>query len=116
MHRARNLYDRVLVIGDFIGVGGCFLTGIRGVNTQDFALQEGMGPIPDRSQERLGTTDRAIIVTRQLLLEACDRVRAGEAPRGVEPRTYRGVRAYDCVIDRDRSWREEFAGELAAKW
>jgi len=91
-------------------------TGIRGVNTQDFALQEGMGAIPDRSQERLGTTDRAIIVTRQLLLEACDRVASGEAPRGVEPRTYRDVRAYDRVIERDRSWREEFAGELAAKW
>ena len=26
-------------------------TGIMGINTQDFALQEGMGPITDRSQE-----------------------------------------------------------------
>jgi phthalate 4,5-dioxygenase len=91
-------------------------TGIRGVNTQDFAIQEGMGPIPDRSKERLGTTDRAIIVTRQLLLEGCDRVAGGEAPRGVAPETYRGVRAYDRVIERDRSWREEFAEELLAKW
>lgn len=31
MHRARKRYDRVLVIGDFIGVGGCFLSGIRNV-------------------------------------------------------------------------------------
>ena len=35
MHRVRNAYDRVLVIGDFIGVGGCFLTGIRGVTYVD---------------------------------------------------------------------------------
>jgi len=35
MRRVRNLYDRVLVIGDFIGVGGCFLTGIRGVTYVD---------------------------------------------------------------------------------
>ena len=35
MHRARRLYDRVLVIGDFIGVGGCWLTGIRGVTYVD---------------------------------------------------------------------------------
>jgi phthalate 4,5-dioxygenase len=91
-------------------------TGIRGVNTQDFAIQEGMGPIPDRSKERLGTTDRAIIVTRQLLLEGCDRAEKGELPRGVAPDTYRGVRAYDRVIERDRSWREEFAEELLAKW
>ena len=47
-------------------------TGIDGINTQDFALQEGMGPIVDRSKEHLGTTDRAIIVLRQLLLEAID--------------------------------------------
>ncbi|HVY51314.1 MAG TPA: hypothetical protein VHA07_07080 [Devosia sp.] len=31
MRRAREAYDRVLVIGDFIGVGGCFLSGIRNV-------------------------------------------------------------------------------------
>ncbi|MEA2720938.1 MAG: phthalate 4,5-dioxygenase [Candidatus Eremiobacteraeota bacterium] len=91
-------------------------TGIRGVNTQDFAIQEGMGPIPDRSKERLGTTDRAIIVTRQLLLEGCDRTENGDVPRGVTPETYRGVRAYDRVIERDRSWRDEFAQELVAKW
>ena len=35
MHRARNAYDRMLVIGDFIGVGGCFLTGIRNVTYVD---------------------------------------------------------------------------------
>jgi uncharacterized protein (TIGR03492 family) len=35
MHRARNAYDRVLVIGDFIGIGGCFLTGIRNVTYVD---------------------------------------------------------------------------------
>lgn len=35
MRRARNAYDRVLVIGDFIGVGGCFLTGIRNVTYVD---------------------------------------------------------------------------------
>jgi len=91
-------------------------TGIRGINTQDFALQEGMGAIPDRSKERLGTTDRAIIVTRQLLLEACDTVAENGSPRGVEPTTYRDVRAYDCVIPRDRNWRDEFASELSAKW
>ncbi|HKT17285.1 MAG TPA: Rieske 2Fe-2S domain-containing protein, partial [Stellaceae bacterium] len=45
-------------------------TGIDGVNTQDFAIQEGMGPIVDRSQEYLGSTDRAIVTLRRMLLEA----------------------------------------------
>jgi uncharacterized protein (TIGR03492 family) len=35
MHGARHAYDRVLVIGDLIGVGGCFLTGIRNVTFVD---------------------------------------------------------------------------------
>ncbi|HEY4439702.1 MAG TPA: hypothetical protein VGN14_04565, partial [Candidatus Elarobacter sp.] len=91
-------------------------TGIKGINTQDFALQEGMGPIPDRSLERLGTTDRAIIATRQLLLEATRAVEEGAPPRGLRPESYREVRAYDRVIARDRDWREEFGAELRAKW
>src|SRR5258708_22372805 len=45
-------------------------TGIVGVNTQDFALQEGMGPICDRSKEFLGSSDKAIVALRRLLLEA----------------------------------------------
>ena len=35
MHSVRNAYDRVLVIGDFIGIGGCFLTGIGNVTYVD---------------------------------------------------------------------------------
>ena len=39
-----------------------------------------IGHIPNK--EHLGTTDRAIIVMRQLLLEAVRDVAAGAAPRG----------------------------------
>jgi nitrite reductase/ring-hydroxylating ferredoxin subunit len=91
-------------------------TGIKGINTQDYALQEGMGPIVDRSKERLGTSDRAIIVTRQLLLEGTNAAEKGEMPRGVDPQTHRAVRAYDCVIARDQDWRTAFEKELVAKW
>jgi phthalate 4,5-dioxygenase len=91
-------------------------TGIKGLNTQDVALQEGMGPIADRSQEHLGSTDRAIIATRQLLVEAIDAVEAGDAPRGVDPATYRLVRPFDDFVPRDGSWRDAFASELVAKF
>jgi nitrite reductase/ring-hydroxylating ferredoxin subunit len=91
-------------------------TGIKGINTQDYALQEGMGAIVDRSKEHLGTSDKAIIVLRQLLLEGTDVVARGEQPRGVEPSTYEKVRAYDAVIPQDKDWRVEFADELIAKW
>ena len=36
-------------------------TGIWGVNDQDRAIQESMGPIYDRRKEHLGTSDQAII-------------------------------------------------------
>jgi hypothetical protein len=91
-------------------------TGIVGLNTQDFALQEGMGPICDRSHEHLGTSDKGIIACRQLLLEATETVEAGAAPRGLAPATYRNVRPYDDYLARDRSWHEAFAHELEAKW
>jgi phenylpropionate dioxygenase-like ring-hydroxylating dioxygenase large terminal subunit len=90
-------------------------TGIAGINTQDIALQEGMGPITDRSQEHLGTTDRAIIVTRQLLLEATKAVEEGETPRGATPESHRDVRAYDDIAPRDKDWHV-FEPEIAAKW
>ncbi len=91
-------------------------TGIVGINTQDYALQEGMGPICDRSKEHLGTSDKAIITTRQLLLEATDAVAGGSAPRGLNPEDYRNVRPYDDYVPRGTTWAERFKGELLAKW
>ena len=58
-------------------------TGIEGFNTQDIAVQEGMGPMVDRSQEHLGTSDRAIVTMRRLLLEATYAIENGEAARAV---------------------------------
>jgi hypothetical protein len=91
-------------------------TGIPGINTQDYALQEGMGPICDRSREHLGTSDAAIIAARQLLFEAIDAVARGERPRGVDPAAYREVRPYDDYLRAGRDWRTAFAPELVAKW
>jgi phthalate 4,5-dioxygenase oxygenase subunit len=91
-------------------------TGINGVNTQDVALQEGMGPIVDRSKEHLGTTDRAIIALRQLLLEASRAVESGDPVRGVDPSAYRHVRPVDHKIARGLEWRAALAHELQAKF
>jgi len=92
-------------------------TGITGVNTQDMALQEGMGPIVDRSKEHLGTSDRAIIAMRQLLLEAMNDLEAGKTPiRGTDPTTYSRVRAVDLAIAPTPDWREALKDELVAKF
>jgi phenylpropionate dioxygenase-like ring-hydroxylating dioxygenase large terminal subunit len=91
-------------------------TGIVGVNTQDFALQEGMGPICDRSKEFLGTSDKAVVAMRRLLLEAIDVNQKGGAPRGLDPAHYRGVRAHDNMVKPGADWRAQFEKELVAKW
>jgi phenylpropionate dioxygenase-like ring-hydroxylating dioxygenase large terminal subunit len=91
-------------------------TGIVGINTQDFALQEGMGPVVDRSKEFLGTSDKAIVAMRRLLLEAITTVENGGEPRGLRPETYRSVRPHDNMVPLGTDWREQFREELIAKW
>ncbi len=54
------------------------ITG-RGNAYEDFAVQESMGPIVDRTQEYLGTCDRVIYRARQLLLDAVKRHQATPA-------------------------------------
>jgi phthalate 4,5-dioxygenase oxygenase subunit len=91
-------------------------TGIPGINTQDIAVQVGMGPVVDRSKEHLGTTDRAIIVLRQLLLEAADTVAAGAAPRGVDPHAYARVRAGSHDVPLGADWHEALREQLLARF
>ncbi len=50
-------------------------TGIRGIPNQDMAMWETMGPIADRTKERLGTSDIAIIKFRQIMVEAACKFR-----------------------------------------
>jgi hypothetical protein len=86
------------------------------VNTQDFALQEGMGPICDRSKEFLGTSDKAIVAMRRLLLDAIAVNERGETPRAVNPDTYRKVRAYDRVVPAGQDWKKVMEKDLVALW
>jgi phenylpropionate dioxygenase-like ring-hydroxylating dioxygenase large terminal subunit len=91
-------------------------TGIVGINTQDFALQEGMGPVADRSREFLGTSDKAVVAMRRLMLEAIDVNEKGGDPRGLYPAQYRNVRAHDNIVPKGADWRTAFEKELTAKW
>jgi len=80
-------------------------TGIDGVNVQDRAVQESMGPIVDRSREHLGPADRAVIQARRLLLQAIAMVETGGTPAGIEP-TYYGLHPAEAVIPHGSDWRE----------
>ena len=91
-------------------------TGIPGINTQDVAVQEGMGPITDRTQEHLASSDRAIVFLRRLLLDAVAAVERGEAPPGVNPLDHRDVRPHEGMMKPGADWRAAFAVEGAARW
>jgi phthalate 4,5-dioxygenase oxygenase subunit len=68
--------DRSLMAaGHFTGFG-------RSLLEEDAVVQSSMGPIVDRSQEHLSTSDVAVAQTRQMLLEALDGADAGKLPPG----------------------------------
>ncbi len=92
-------------------------TGITGINTQDYALQETMeGPFVDRSLEKLGTADTAIIASRHLLLEASRDVENGKALRGVDPESHGYVRGCDKIIPPNTDWHEQMHEYFQAKY
>ncbi|HEY4134665.1 MAG TPA: Rieske 2Fe-2S domain-containing protein [Alphaproteobacteria bacterium] len=81
-------------------------TGIRGINTQDHAVQESMGRIMDRTIENLGQTDRAIVVMRKLMFDSADAVEAGGSPIGANDSYYR-LRGMEKLIEKGKTWRDE---------
>lgn len=91
-------------------------TGITGLNTQDFAVQEGMGPIVDRSIEHLGTSDKAIIVARRLLRNALDDVAEGRQPTGADTSPARFVRPAEAIIDDSLPWQEQMKHLMVGEW
>jgi phenylpropionate dioxygenase-like ring-hydroxylating dioxygenase large terminal subunit len=59
-------------------------TGLRSLGVEDIVVQESMGPIVDRSQEHLGTSDVAIIRMRRILLDMVQDYKDGKPLRGLE--------------------------------
>ena len=89
---------------------GRSFTGIKGIGTQDCAIQESMGPIADRGAERLLPGDAAIVKLRRLLLDALDNHAAGKPLPGMDPASYR-VRSTRCAVPKG----EAFAATMEAR-
>ena len=89
-------------------------TGIPGVNTQDMAVQESMGPIYDRTQEHLGASDLAVITTRKLLIEAARAVQKGEDPLGWDGGSSGSIRPAECLLPESTPWHAAMSGDLLA--
>ena len=81
--------------------------GIPGFGVQDQAIQESQGPLVDRSAERLGSSDTAIIrVRRRLIAAAIDLRDRGIAPPGLAPESFL-VRSASAVAPPDADWVAE---------
>jgi phthalate 4,5-dioxygenase oxygenase subunit len=81
-------------------------TGIPGFSNQDMACQESMGPVVDRTQEHLGTSDVAIIRMRRRMLEAVRRLEAGEPLLAQDPATpFARLKADQRIIKIDEPWQ-----------
>ncbi|GAB2965293.1 aromatic ring-hydroxylating dioxygenase subunit alpha [Amycolatopsis acidiphila] len=89
-------------------------SGIKGIAMQDASLQESMGPIVDRSKERLVSADTGIIKARQRLRKAVLALRdEGVVPPGVDPAHHR-VRSAAVVLPRESSFIEACQDALTA--
>jgi phthalate 4,5-dioxygenase oxygenase subunit len=91
-------------------------SGLLGMNVQDIALQEGMGPICDRSREHLAHSDHVIVATRRLLLDAMAAVERGADPLALDPAAYRDVRGTDHIVPAGTDWRTAYKELLVARF
>ncbi len=86
--------------------GGSF-TGLPGIPNQDIAMWESMGRIADRTSERLGASDIAVIQFRRIMLDAVARFEAGAAPIGLGDERIPQVAlcSYQGLVAKSEDWR-----------
>ena len=93
------LLDRQLAKNELM-IGIPFL-----VNLQDRAMTETMGPIYDRTNEHLGTTDAMVIYVRRRLIDAARALREqGVVPANVDDAAMCRVRPASVLLPEGDSW------------
>jgi nitrite reductase/ring-hydroxylating ferredoxin subunit len=104
MGDASNLWNqdrKAMKEGHWSGIVG------RGNAYEDFAVQESMGPIVDRSKEFLGTCDHVIIRARSQMMRAVNRFReTGETSFNGPEVDFQRIRAISFAYPKGQDWRE----------
>ncbi|MEP6702174.1 MAG: Rieske 2Fe-2S domain-containing protein [Betaproteobacteria bacterium] len=82
-------------------------TGMPGIPNQDMAMWETMGPIANRSNERLGASDIAIVQFRRLMIDAVRAFQEGAEPLGLtEPHIpLAKLRSFEGIVPKTVNWR-----------
>jgi hypothetical protein len=89
-------------------------SGIEGIALQDSSLQESMGPLVDRTKERLVATDAGIIKARQKLYKAVKALQDGVEPTGNRAKDQK-VRSVAIVLPADQSFVEGIGEAMVAE-
>ena len=82
-------------------------TGIKGIPAQDMAMWESMGPITDRSEEHVGSSDLAVAQFRRMMVAAARKFREGGPAIGAtEPRVaHVKLASFEGVVSKATDWR-----------
>jgi phthalate 4,5-dioxygenase len=87
---------------------GKSMSGIRGVQMEDAAVQESMGPLYDRRKEHLGSSDVAVVRMRRLMLQSLrDFIDRDKTPLGLDTGVdYTKLRGEEAVVPMGATWQE----------
>jgi len=90
-------------------------TGISGIPNQDIVMWESMGPIGDRSKEKVGASDVAVVAFRRLMVDAARAIRDGGPAIGTtEPHIrHATISSYEGVVPKTTNWRSLGGGSEA---
>jgi phthalate 4,5-dioxygenase oxygenase subunit len=82
-------------------------SGIFGINVEDFAVQESMGPICDRTREHLGASDVAVAMFRRVMLRSVEAFqRDGTLPIGLaEPYDPQRLASGEGMLPHGTPWQ-----------
>ncbi len=91
-------------------------TGITGFPNQDIAMWVTMGPIANRSDERLGASDLAIVEFRRRMLDAIEEFEQDAEAIGTGAKAIpQTVCSYQAVVPKETDWRAYGARYVSAK-
>jgi phthalate 4,5-dioxygenase len=100
----RNMSNRFWQDREAMSAGN--FTGITGFPNQDIAMWVTMGPIANRTQERLGGSDLAIVQFRRQMVAAVQAFAAGADPIGLgEKALPQQIAAFQAMVPKTSDWR-----------
>jgi phthalate 4,5-dioxygenase oxygenase subunit len=81
-------------------------TGITGFPNQDIAMWVTMGPIADRSNDRLGASDMAVVEFRRVMVDAVQAFIQGQSAIGTgDAAIPPDVCAFQAIVPKTTDWR-----------